>query len=659
MKRSNIIFEELTENYLKFTNADILLYQKAMFDFIIPSTNEALLSHLNELNTFIDAIYTLMCGETTKEPVKSFPQINDDNDILNEIAALSLQEKEEEDPFAWFNDIDFNSPAITTRPIEPIEIEPETEQFQSEEDDDDYIPENVNAPISRGVMESIESDESERILARIEFGRISQTLLEWHKDIVSRGEAMTSTYAVCYFVSWGAFCRSFHMNICSNEERIKPYITRTASEFVYCQKVGEYYNVILSSAPVCEYKDTVLWNSIRRIFSSLYTFRYSNEMKEYVFALFFRYCDLLSIQQHDAEKTFENPLFAEHHQPTKSLNYTPTHSFSHTSNLLAEEEERATVRSEEEEEQESEEEELEAIYNAFKSIDISVNDNYSINNEFAFQGQPLFCPQLERLFLSAKLSKNKNLISIAYTKSLSRNGFLRGAMESWAKMCATVGEDGLLTTVVISEFRTKIMPMHLYHGEEARFKRESPEASCEARDILTNFRPVEMTHINKTQIMTIRSIVMTHKKDFLLKLKEWESNGGSNEANIEFIDNELEAILLTHICTMRWLEMKEMKQIKRLDACFVLEEMTDIEDIHSLFYNPEKRKIPVLLKLMRIYYVIDVKKSKLYKTVFFVEAYFLWLTLCLRAKLFTFQQLPPELTPLLKNMDRLVTFLIE
>jgi hypothetical protein len=663
MKRSNITFEELSEDYLKFTNKDILRYQRAMFDFVIPSTNDSLLLHLNELNLFLDAIYRLMCGEpttTTVEPIQpnKTGQKDNEKDLIDEISKLSLQENE--DLFAWFNDVDFTTSATGT--VES-EAEPETEHpFSSGDDGEEEaaVEEHIqNTPISRGVMESIEEvDESQRILARIEFGRISQTLLEWHKDIVSRKEVLTGTYAICYFVSWGAFCRSFHLNICSDETRCKPYVQKTARDFAYCKKVGEYYNVILSSALVCEYKDTVLWNSIRRIFSSLYTFRYSNEMKEYIFALFFRYCDLLSLQQPDAEKVFENPLFVEHRPtPSSSANYTPSHSFTRNSGHIDEEEEEEAE--EEAAESDEEEEGLEAMYNAFKSISITVNDNYNINNEFAFEGQPLFCPQLERLFLSAKLYKNKNLITIAYTKSLTRNGFLQGATESWAKMCATVGEDGLLTTVVIAQFRTQIMPMHLYHGEETRFKRESPEASCEARDILTHFRPAEMTHINKIQAMTIRRIVMAYKKDFLLKLKEWVASGSDNEANFELIENELEGVLLTHICTMRWLEMKQVRQVKRLEASFVLEEMTDIEDIHALFYNPEKRKIPVFLKLMRIYYVIDVKKSKLYKTIFFVEAYFLWLALCLRAKLFTFEQLPPELATLLKTMDRLIAFLIE
>ena len=312
------------------------------------------------------------------------------------------------------------------------------------------------------------------------------------------------------------------------------------------------------------------------------------------------------MQQRAVEDVFQNPVFVAHHdrRPTPELG----NGEDDDSNSSHEDEDS---------------EDLESLYSAFKSVQITANRKYSIENEFVFEGQPIFCPQIERLMLSSKLHRNEDRIRIAYTRSLTRSSFLRAAIDSWAKMCATVAEDGALTTEIIADFRSSVMQMHLWHGETERFKRESPGLASQPRNVLESFRPLEVGVINKVESQTIRVITGAHKKDFLAQLKEWDSNDSPNDANLPFLNNELEATLLTQICTMRWLEMNKARHLPTLKACYVMEELNSIEKLNALFYKPEQKRAPVLLKLMRIYYVMDIQSGRLFKTQFQVEAYFL------------------------------------
>lgn len=592
MKR--VYYEKDEEEYLEYDaeRGDLLRYQEAMMLFTLPSDNEALLKHLTALSRFIDDIYQALYDR--------------------EVA----REKDE------------NSARIFT--------------VLYEEYDEEY---------EDGVA------RREAALSALEFSSICNVLFQWHSDIMRRGETMTGLYAINYFMGWAAYVRAFHLVIGTNEERLPLYAYGSAYDHTYCSMVSKRDNVIVSKSRLIDYSVDELWTSVRLITTSLYTYAFSLPMRHYVYALFFRYADLLtSQQQHEyaIEEIFDNPRFV----------------VTHTDAL-------------EEEDDDEDEEEGRDDFDAYKKIKIPANETYSIDNDFLYEGDALFFHQLYRLQLSTDLMRHhatgQNAIHIGYTQRFNRIDFVRIAMEQWCEAFVMMTRDTHVKQQMIERYTNTRTDMHLYHGDRERHKRSFPKSACDARDVLLEARPLEMTRVNNSQAMVLGDLLLCFKRSYMTALEnivpvygdyDYETSAvEKGDGGWLLLDYEQEALLLTRICTRLFLEYHKVKRLAKLDDAFMLEELVNLQRIEeAIFLGGEKNKRkkkkkaeeeetktwPVFLKLMRLYYVVDTVKKKVFRSLFFVEAYFVWLCLCVRNDVLKVAVLHPKLLDLVQKLNDLI-----
>jgi hypothetical protein len=112
-----------------------------------------------------------------------------------------------------------------------------------------------------------------------------------------------------------------------------------------------------------------------------------------------------------------------------------------------------------------------------------------------------------------------------------------------------------------------------------------------------------------------------------------------------------------------------VKDMERVDRSLLLEELHSLDPLESLIFDQftaieqTNKHIPIFVKLMRLYYVIVVVPGKggvlqcrLFKSVFFIEAYFVWLALCVSTNVFVEAQLQPNTKKLVVNFNKLILF---
>lgn len=593
-------------------NDDIVAYQHEMLTFVVPSENEAFLKHIQAASAFLDEIYMRLYQRACKkaENERKRGKVSRISLLLNNTG----------------NDID-------------------------------------------------EDDEEDDALDAVRMDQVCGVFFRWHTDIMLRGETMTGMYAVNYFLSWGCFVRAFHLVVYGNEEKLEAYASKRARQDRYCQMVSRRENVFHTDDMLIEYSINDLWTSMRIILTSLYTYTYCKPMRAYIYALFFRYGDLLSVQQSEdlVDAVFDNPLFRTFHSVPQLMG------------IDAEEQddiEEAKRREKALEKEEDDEDALIEAFDAYKKISIPVNKSYSIQNEFLYQGEALYYHQLRRIQLSDDLIRfhsqqatSNKALTINYPSRSKRIDFLKFATEAWCAMTVAISTDSYLRKPLIEQYTAKRIDMHLYHGERERYKRQFPESTCEARDILVGARPLAMSLINNSQHMVLRDMIVAFTKEYLVAIEH--QFGGLDTAEYEKaaleygLDDwctftfEQEVLLLTRLSTTLYFDFQAVPNVKKMNTCFILEELVSLQSIEeSVFLKRSgdssssiKRNAqwPIFLKLMRIYYVIDSVTNQVFKSLFFVEAYFVWLALCRHHGLLKSDELiHVELLPPLKKLNTML-----
>lgn len=622
MKRHTVYFEENEEPYMAFDEGnDVVAYQQKMLTFVVPSENEAFLKHIQGASAFLDEIYTLLYERACKKQAY----------MEGGASRLSL--------------------------------------------------------LMNGDKGNSDDEEREVALDILRFDQICDVFFRWHTDVVLRGETMTGMYAVNYFLTWGCFVRAFHLVVYHDEAKLLAYATKTAHKDRYCQMVNRHENVFTTDAMLVEYSIGDLWNSMRIILPSLYTYTYCKPMRAYIYALFFRYGDLLSVQQQQQQQgetessdylnaIFDNPLFRTIHSVPQLLG-----NDADEQDEIAETAKRSQRQAEKNDEDDSSEDEdglLEA-FDAYKNISIPVNKYYSIRNEFLYQGESLYYHQLRRIQISDDLiryhtqqqAQNK-AITIHYPSRTARLDFLKLATEEWCAACVAISTNTYLRKTLIEQYMGTRTEMYLYHGERERYKRQFPASTCEARDILVGIRPLAMTLINSSQHLVIRDIFVAFKTAYLEGIKQQFGNLDSAEYEKDAFEYglddwctfnfEQEVLLLTKLSTTLCFDFEKVTEIKSMSASFILEELVTLQSIeNSVFLKRKSKKRgkvwPIFLKLVRLYYVIDPVNDRIFKSLFFVEAYFVWIALSMHHGLLKNSSvLPPELLPPLKKLNTMLQF---
>jgi hypothetical protein len=412
----------------------------------------------------------------------------------------------------------------------------------------------------------------------------------WHKLVRQRRREMTGLYANALLLSWSAYCKLYHLYVVVSADDAA-LGDKTGDEFRYCRAVSQAEcSAVVSNAPLCHYTISDIWAAVRRIVPSLYQYAYDVEMRIYMHALFFRYCDLFCSAAHDDDdgRALDHPLFA-------------------CKLSLAEE---ATERAAAGETTDDEH------YDAYRAVTVRLGPHHVLKSEYFYEGELLFFFQLARLRLSEQLHAQQQArpIVLADETVVSAEGLARSA----ALVLQMLGELAVhpcIKKYVIEEFKRGIMSIYLYHGERERFARRNPTASAEPSDVLSVCRPNDHMTAVAMQKATLR--------DVLAKPRECAR----------------EVMLVAKHATHQWFKYAEVKRHDDIDRCFVIEELCSVEALEQLVTHNELAwqadddddDVPVLLKLVNVHYVLH--RGGVYRAHDFVDAYMVWLNLLINATL--------------------------
>jgi hypothetical protein len=630
-RSGGVHFVKDEEECLVFVNEDLLDYQKKMPHALLPEKNEALLRHLTHLMAFLDAVYQLFYHKewlvlANQRRQKSEESDDDDGDdgvgiVSSETTSISSKKKKRRN---------FNSLFETY---------------------DEQVEANNIAEERRTTF----------ILDNLALGMINETVFQWHVNIMQRGDAMTGMYATCYFYSWSAFARTFHLTIYSKEEKLYRYTSRCGLTDPFCSLVSKHENVVVTKKEIINYSVNDLWDSACIIRPALYSYIFCLPMKDYVYTLFFRYCDLLSLiqqqQQEEHQETneaiFDNPLFVE-----------------------------VNTRDRDEEE---EDEDVEEMYDAFKRVNLNTDTNYSIQTDFLFEGEMLFYYQLHRIHLSDRLQTlyETRALTLSSGTSGRRMAWLQVATKGWLDSMVMLAKHAFLRSHVIEAFQHDVYEIQLHHGERECYRRKNTESMCEARDVLDDCRTSVLHTVTETVRTTLEDVLTGYATTVIDNLKKLDKvvapdtecdalekiilNEGTDAWPL--LTHEKECVLLTRVSTILWLDSEQVKDMERVDRSLLLEELHSLDPLESLIFDQftaieqTNKHIPIFVKLMRLYYVIVVVPGKggvlqcrLFKSVFFIEAYFVWLALCVSTNVFVEAQLQPNTKKLVVNFNKLILF---
>jgi len=430
----------------------------------------------------------------------------------------------------------------------------------------------------------------------------------WHNEICERGrpipeqkdrqhEAMTGLYAHCFMLSWTAFCKLFHLSIYENRDLYRSIRTQRAEQYAYCKQVSEKENVIISQAPLLSYTVNEVWNSLQQIVPSLYVHPFTPDMKTYLYALFFRYCDILCTKQVDLRRIMDNPLFVKFQKE----------ELSQESDVDDTEED--SEEDEDSDEESDEDDDEEEAYDAYKRVNVPLDETCSLRSAYLYEGQLAFFSQLKRILLSERLAQLQEGDPLILEEALTEEGTVDGK-ESFTEFVRVISLHPVLKGFVKEGYMRTVISLSIYHGETERYRMRWPYAACQPMDVLSIFRPND-------NMTAMRALTLT-AEEILADQTLYEKN----------------AVLITKFATLAWLsskgEQKAMQTSEKecaLAGCFIMEELVSLNHIDEMVASLDSDGVgmPILLRMVRLYYVI--RGTSIYRTPHFVEAYLLWLSL--------------------------------
>ena len=129
------------------------------------------------------------------------------------------------------------------------------------------------------------------------------------------------------------------------------------------------------------------------------------------------------------------------------------------------------------------------------------------------------------------------------------------------------------------------------------------------------------------------------------------------------VDYEREIILLAHVCISEWFNYGAVKIVDGIKKAFIIEEIRHLHEIDQIIVTHRERhnaktpknkpSIPYLVKLMQVYYVIDINQRDIrsYSTHFLAEAYILWQAMMCKYKLVPIKLVHEELRPMVTTLQ--------
>ena len=417
-------------------------------------------------------------------------------------------------------------------------------------------------------LEDIMREETE--IDTIDCLTVLNVAWRWHTDIISRKEPLTSHYAYAYMMSWSCFCQSFIITIHNNVDRLEEIQKWPAEKYVFYQEMSQLNNIEISSDIISQYNVTILWDSMKFfIIYGAYNMSYSNDMKRYIHALFYRYCSFLTVKEEELEVMIDNPLFIQE----------------------IDKEEKKTKLGDEDE-----------AYDAYKLITIPVTENYHLTSNYLFEGEILFYHQFYRITLSDILCSFYEEDPILLS-SVVIDDKIEEYKLVWFNFVTHVCSHSRLDQFIVNDFKKDMMSIYLYHGEKERYQRTWPEANSDPNDILNQTRPDDQIIALEIQNMIPTLILSTFKEKGIY---------------------EKESIFITFLAIKRWFAYREFKNHGILNELLILEEFYELNQINLIMIR-KNTDYPLLIRFVSTYYVILGRQ--IYKSTIFFNALFLWINL--------------------------------
>jgi hypothetical protein len=436
----------------------------------------------------------------------------------------------------------------------------------------------------------------------------------WHNAICERGEPLTGLYAHCLMLSWSAFCKLFFCVVYENEQLYRLIRTHRADQYAYCARVSAEENVVVSDARLCDYTVQEVWLSLQQIVPSLYRNAFTTHMKTYLYALFFRYCDLQCTQQPEPRRCMDNPLFVKfargaHVRGSESSSESEDDEDDESGDDSGESGESESDDDSEEDEADDEVED----YDAYKRVTVPLYGGCALRAAYFFEGQLAFLSQLKRVLLSETLAHCVTQSPLRLAHGAPSQQTLTHCTGALTQMVDALFRHDLLKQFIKEEFRRRVLSLYVYHGETERFRARWPHASHSPGDVLALLRPGDNQSAMTVLKMTARELLAEPQR------------------------YERELVLMTKCATRQWLAMAvgDEPLVARIDAGFLMEELSTLRviDAHVAALaarepdGGEPHPVPMLLRLVRQYYVARRTTGALYCTASFTEAYLLWLKL--------------------------------
>lgn len=447
----------------------------------------------------------------------------------------------------------------------------------------------------RDVFTHTDPDENPLIQAMKKLERLNiplNTVFElawnWFLEIEGMKGDFTGRLANARLLAWSQCCTLFYLITYSGDnEKDCELLGKNkgpASAFTYCLTLAEKdSNIVITDSVMNDYTVDELWLSMRLLLPTLYQNPYNNSMKQYLYALYFRYASFFTTKQNNLERLMDNPKFYRFEVGRDS---------------------ESTVEEEDDNEEEA--------FDAFKKQEIPLGFGYYLTSDFFYEGELLFTSQLRRIFLSTDLDEHCKEFSFIFspTQPLTLNvGLGLGLREGLEKMIMEVSVHGELRQSVNEEFMKQCLSLYIYHGEPERWKRMYPNMNTRASEILAQSRPSDLKHATSVMSQTITELVKSPNR-------------------------EREIVLLTKIITRQLLRYDDNKKAELINDSFILEELVSLDKLEELIERALKRKrssprrAPLLVKLVSTYYVIH--EGFLKKSHEFVECYLVWLAILVK-----------------------------
>lgn len=436
---------------------------------------------------------------------------------------------------------------------------------------------------------------------------------EWYLDIYERVDPLEGRMANARLIIWSCFCTLFYLLIYSGDEgqgRFLELGVKTAADYDFCRLVqGSEENVIISDLSLLEYSLSVLWRSMRFITPSLYRHAFCPEMKEYFYALFFRYTSFLSAKQVDLARVMDDPRYYGRDRTGEE-----NHS---------------------EEEDEGGNDDRDEEYGSYKKQNVPLAEGYHLKSEYFYEGEAIFTGQIRRLVLSGKIQDHRKEHPLVLEKPEKVGEIVKKLVADAVRKMVGDQESVMmkeLRQTLMEDFKKTFLSLYLYHGEVERYRREKPNQSTRAGDVLSVVRKADLVIASEIMKRNIADIV----KDPAL---------------------EKESVLLCKITTRLLLEHNENRRSKWIDKHFMMEEMVSQSELEEAVKNALKKrgngrdwekKLPLLIRLVGIYYVLF--EGNIYESTLFVECYMIWISLLMhRSKVITPLDLHPAIRSFVQN----------